>query len=290
MATPAQPQSADVLTGDTRAPIAQVPVLAGQGHALIHAAVLRHPAPQSAPTALADSVIPIRDSAGRVLDWRLAKIDEPQVRAEYARWHDGFVTEAVIGDVATVGGLLNWARGRVDLSELGILQLPHARVSPGHARRMAWQLQRAADECAKSHDVGLGVMAEGHSGLARGFYCPEDRLTLLSEGDSWVAASLAGLLLHAGQHQDRTHLVSGWHLSEGNVRIQTDEGEVDLGTSQAGKLLIQVALGLKEAIVHEVPLTKVFAGLFVTLADMALLASIGGGQLLIDRAGSLASS
>jgi hypothetical protein len=133
-------------------------------------------------------------------------------------------------------------------------------------------------------------MASGHSGLARGFYCPENRLTLLSEGDIWVAASLAGLLLRTGQHQERTYLVSGWHLSAGNVRVQTDEGEIDLGASQAGKLLVQVALGLQEATVHQVPLTKVFAGLFVTLADMALLASIGGGQLLIDRAGSVASA
>jgi hypothetical protein len=78
-------------------------------------------------------------------------------------------------------------------------------------------------------------------------------------------------------------------VREDGVTALTDEGEVDLWNSRAGKLLVKVAPGLSDAVVRQVPLTTVFAGMFVTLADMALLAALGNTQLLVDRAGSLAA-
>ena len=117
---------------DTSMP--QLPILAGDGPTLIHAAVPHHPTPQTAPANLEGMVLPVRDASGQVKDWRLASEEQDRVRAEFARWHDGFVTEAVIGDVATVRGLRGWARGRVNLSELGVLlvQQPRGRAL-GHA-------------------------------------------------------------------------------------------------------------------------------------------------------------
>lgn len=125
----------------------RLPILAGDGPTLIHAAVAHHPTPQEPPSNLQDVVVAIRDRQGNVRDWKLAGEIEPNARADFARWHDGFVTEAVVGDVVTARGLMSWARGRIDLSELGILQLPHARISSRHARRLAWQLQCAAEAC-----------------------------------------------------------------------------------------------------------------------------------------------
>src|ERR1700716_3101337 len=165
-----------------------LPTLAGEGPTLIHAAVTHHPLPQEAPSAFEGMVIPVRDRSGAVRDWKLASENPPDTRAAFARWHAGFVTEAVIGDVATARGLMTWARGRIDLSELGILQLPPARISARHARKLAWQLHMAAEEADKLHAFGIGVSASHNGGLARGFVANEGPLMLLAEGGAWVAA------------------------------------------------------------------------------------------------------
>jgi len=289
MHIPASARSAlhSVTDYDTSMP--QLPILAGDGPTLIHAAVAHDPTPQAPPASLEGMVVPVRDAAGTVRDWRMASEEQDRIREEFARWHDGFVTEAVIGDVATVRGLRGWGRGRINLSELGILQLPHSRVSPRHARKMAWQLHLAAEECAKVQAFGIGVSATDHSGLCRGFVCQEGPLMLLAEGGAWVAGSTAGLVVHVDEDLGTTLLVHGWRVHEGSVTAFTDQGEVDLWKSRAGKLLTRVAPGLPEAVVRQVPLTTVFAGMFVTLADMALLAALGNTQLLLDRAGSLAA-
>jgi hypothetical protein len=266
----------------------QLPMLAGDGPVLIHATVSHHPTPQSAPPNLESFVSPIRDADGSVKDWRLNDEGVAATRTEFSRWHDGFVSEAVVGDVATVRALRSWGRGRVELSELGILQLPHARVSSRHARKMAWQLHSAAEECAKANQLGLGVSSSEHAGLARGFVCQEGPLMLLTEGNAWVAATPAGLLVHTDENPDTTLLVHGWSALDGHVSVITDDGEVDLHKSRAGKLLTRVAPGLESAVVRQVPLTTIFAGLFVTLADMALMAALGNTALRIDRTNPLA--
>jgi hypothetical protein len=264
-------------------------MLAGDGPTLIHAAVAHDPAPQAAPASLEGMVVPVRDPNGVVRDWRLASEEQSRVREEFARWHEGFVTEAVVGDVSTVRCLRGWGRGRVNLSELGVLQLPHARISPRHARKLAWQLHVAAEECAKDQAYGVGVSAADRSGLVRGFVSQQGPLMLLAEGAAWIAASPNGLVVHTDAAPDQTLLVRGWLVRDGKVTALTDDGEIELGTSVAGKLLIKVAPGLSDAVVRQVPLTTVFAGMFVTLADMALLAALGNTQLLVDRAGSLAA-
>jgi len=265
----------------------QLPMLAGDGPTLIHASVSHSATPQTPPSNLAEQVVPVRNAAGEVADWRLTD-DQPALKSEFARWHDGFVTESVIGDVATVRALRSWGRGRVELSELGILQLPHARVSPRHARKMAWQLHIAAEKCAGDHN-GLGVSASEHSGLARGFLCQVGPVILLTDKNAWVAASSAGLLVHADEEPDTTFLVHGWSVSNGNVTATTDDGEVDLWNSRAAKLLTRVAPGLSTAVVRQVPLTTVFAGMFVTLADMALMAALENTALRIDRGSMVAA-
>jgi hypothetical protein len=288
MYIPASAKTAPPAVDEVGYSLPQLPILAGEGPTLIHAAVAHQAAPQEPPSNLEGVVVPVRDRQGIVRDWKLAGDIDPAARADFARWHEGFVTEAVVGDVATARGLMNWARGRIDLSELGILQLPHARIGSRHARRLAWQLQNAAEECSKMHASGVGVSTPQHPGLARGFVCAEGPLMLLADGPTWVAASQAGLVLHADE-LEATLLVHGWKVADANVTVFTDEGEVDLWGSRAGRLLVRVAPGLTDAVVREAPLTKVFAGLFVTLADMALLAALGNRQLLIDRAGHLAN-
>jgi hypothetical protein len=283
-----QPAGDELFAQDPGYSIDPYPILSGDGPKLIHAAVAHNPTPQSAPAGLADLVVPVRDAHGHVTDWKLAAGDEPRTKAEFSRWHDGFVTDAVICDVATARGLMNWARGRSDLSELGILRLPHARISVRHARKLAWQLHAVADLCGKVEATGIGISAREDTGLARGFVATEGPLLLLSDGGTWVAATGAGLLLHTGGPDHLNLHVIGWSVSEGNVTAHTeDRGEVELRSSSAAKMLSQVAPGLRTAVVRRVPLTTVYAGLFVTLADMALLASLGNTTLLIDRSGSL---
>ncbi|HEY2041776.1 MAG TPA: hypothetical protein VGH11_03795 [Jatrophihabitans sp.] len=283
-----QPAEGELFAQDPGYSIDPHPILSGDGPKLIHAAVAHNPTPQSAPAGLADLVVPVRDAHGYVTDWKLAAADEPRTKAEFSRWHDGFVTDAVICDVATARGLMNWARGRTDLSELGILRLPHARISVRHARKLAWQLHAAADLCGKVDATGIGICAREDAGLARGFVASEGPVMLLSDGGTWVAAGGAGLLLHTGGPEPMDLHVTGWSVTNGNVTAHTaDQGDVDLWTSPAAKMLTKVAPGLSTAVVRRVPLTTVYAGLFVTLADMALLASLGNTSLLIDRAGSL---
>jgi len=291
------------LDRDTSMP--QLPVLAGDGPMLIHATVAHDEVPQTAPANLESAVIAIRDADSTVKDWRLTGSQPEAVRREFDHWHASFVTEAVVGDVAAVRGLRTWARGRINLSELGALQLPHARISPRHARKLAWQLQVAADECRADHPRdaetaagGLGIAATGeagHNGLIRGFVARDELTLLLTDGQSWVASRSDGLVLSDPEligkpgftATDAMVLVHGWRVEQDRtVTVLGHEGaELNVGSGSAARLLKALAPGVDAVVVRPAPLTTVFAGLFVTLADLALLAAAGNRPLLVYRAG-----
>jgi hypothetical protein len=249
------------------------PLLAGDGRTMVHVTLARGDVPQTPPASLSDFGTAIRDDAGSVIDWDPTADATPTIRAQFSLWRQGLRTERVIGDLATVRNLLAWGRQRVNLSAAGVLQLPHARVSPQDAARMAWQLRRAGEVCDRLHARGLGLSAGPGSGLVRGFACSDGAVMVLVVGGDWVAASPAGLLLHTQGPPEETTLVHAWRVADGEVSATTEAGEIQLSRSRAGRLLTQVAPGMDEALIRSVPLRTVFSGLFIRLVDIASIAS-----------------
>src|SRR5882762_8212054 len=128
-----------------------VGVLAAGGSTMVHALVHHQPAPLAPPPALADVVDPVHDVDGRVRDWRmnLPKLlgqraeSVHDIRHEFVKWRSGFVTESLLGDVATVRAFLQWADPVTDISALRVLGLGAARIDQKTAPRVAWSSDRS---------------------------------------------------------------------------------------------------------------------------------------------------
>ena len=261
---------------------AEHPLLSADGLVMVHATLIHGVVPQQPPTRLAELLTPIRDDQGRVSDWRLPATVAGPARLDYLRWHESFRTERVVGDLATVRGLLGWSRGKVDLSEIGVLQLPSAQVSAQHAARMAWQLRRAADACDAMGATGIGLSARPDSVPARGFAVEDRPAMLLADGAAWIAVGAGGLLVHPADPALPTMTVTGWRASDGGVTAGTADGEVDLGDARVSRLLKRIVPGMQQVVVRAVPLRRLFSGLFVHLADIASMASTARSPLRIS--------
>lgn len=210
----------------------------------------------------------------------LGRADKPTAPSSSAL---PIASETIVSDLATVRNLHAWSRQRVNLSEIGVLQLPEARVTPQGSARIAWQLRRASEICYRQRASGLGLAARASSDLIRGFACSDGAVTLLVNHTGSVAASPIGLLLHIHGPPDTTLLVDGWRITNDGVVASTRDGELELPADRGGSLLAELAPSLHEAIVRPVALRTVFSGLFIGLVDLATLASESGRPMQIKH-------
>src|SRR5689334_9590291 len=92
-------------------------VLAGAGSAMVHALVYTGAVPHEPPAELADVAAAVVDDDGAVRDWKvdlttLLRDHDAHVHdlsRAFTEWRSSFVTESVIGDVATVRAFMLWA-------------------------------------------------------------------------------------------------------------------------------------------------------------------------------------
>lgn len=263
-------------------------VLAAGGSTMVHALVHHQPAPPAPPPVLADVVDPVHDADGRVRDWRmnLPKLlgqraeSVHDIRHEFVKWRSGFVTESLLGDVATVRAFLQWADHVTDISALRVLGLGAARIDQKTAPRVAWQAHEAAGACRARAESGLGVMSPKRTGVVRGFVVSDGPVLALADARASVTATAAGFELREGDAEPL--LVHGWVVEPDGVTVITDDGPVSLGNSLGGRLLAQVAPGVSQASAAPVPLTSIFSGLLVHLPEMALLAARDRTSLVIS--------
>lgn len=254
---------------------------------MVHAVVNHQPAPHSPPPGLADIVDPVPDPNGGVRDWRmnLAKLlgqraeSVHDIRHEFVKWRSGFVTERLLGDVATVRSFLQWGEHVADISALRVLGLGHARIDQKAAPRVAWQAREAAGACRTRKELGIGVMSPKRTGVVRGFMVSGGPVLVLGDGHASVTATAAGFELRDGATE---LLVHGWVVEPDGVTVIGDDRQVALGNSLVGRLLAQVAPGVSQASTAPVPLTSIFSGLLVHLPEMALLAARDRTSLVIS--------
>jgi hypothetical protein len=266
-------------------------VLAGGGSAMVHALVQHRPAPSAPPPALASIVDPVQDADGTVRDWRmnlprlLSQRAESvhDLRHEFVKWRSAFVTESLIGDMATVRAFLQWADHVTDVSALKVIGLGHARIDQKVAPRVAWQAHEAAVACRARGELGLGVMSPMRTGVVRGFVVSDGPVLVLADAHASVTATAAGFEVRDGDAEPLS--ANGWVVEPDGVTVINDDGQVALRNSLGGRLLAQVAPGVSKAAAAPVPHTSIFSGLLMNLPEMALLAARGRTSLLISTGG-----
>jgi hypothetical protein len=193
------------------------------------------------------------------------------------------VDSAMIGELASVRGLMRCGRGQIELSELGVLQLPMAHISPRHARRLSWQLLQARYWMEGGSAAGIGIAAPGQPGLVRGFAAARQPLILTDVDGSWISAERDGLLVCAGGPRRELRLVAGWQVSGDGVIAESQDGAWDLRGQPVGALLVRIAPGQPAVETRQVALTTIFAGLLSTLAELSATAASRDVRLLIER-------
>jgi hypothetical protein len=253
-------------------------VLADGGTALVRLFVFTRPVPQQAPPQLASLLEAERRHDGSVVDWHL-RAEVSLADLERLRvWRSGYVTERLIGDVATVRAFIDWADRHCDVSALHGLRLAEAHFSPHSVMRVARQASEAADVCRRLGESGLGLLGGERLGLVRGFVTSGGPVNVLTDRHASVTASADGLTVYdsvAGKFN-----VTGWREDERGVVATTPEGEVTLGNGHAARLLQKMAPGYESVTVHPVLLTRIFAELIGFLPEMAREAANSHTELL----------
>jgi len=254
-------------------------VLADGGTALVRLFVFTRPVPQQAPPQWASLLEAERRHDGTVVDWHFSAEASPADRERLRAWRGGYVTERLIGDVATVRAFIDWADQRCDVSALHGLRLAEAHFSPHSVMRVARQASEAADLCRRLGENGLGLLGGERLGLVRGFVTSGGPVNVLTDRHASVIASADGLTVY-DDHIAGKFNVTGWREDERGVVATTAEGEVALGTGHAAHLLQKMAPGYESVTVHPVPLTRIFAELIGFLPEMAREAANSHTELL----------
>jgi hypothetical protein len=269
-------------------------VLASGGSAMVRALVYFHAVPENVPEALTDVVEPVHDTDGTLRDWRLhlpsllrregGATELHGLRRLFVEWRSGYVSDSLLGDVATVRAFVRWGDRLLDVSALHVLNLPECRVDAKAAPRVAFQARAAAKIARSSHEQCLGITSPQRTGIVRGFVLADTPLVVLETDRARICATRQGLKLFEMRHgepEGEEITVRGWVVGTDGVRAYTDSGEVALGTSVRGRLLAHVAPGVDQASVSMVPLTTLFSGLFVSLPEMAMLTVRNGTSMII---------
>jgi hypothetical protein len=253
-------------------------VLADGGTALVRLFVFTRPVPQQAPPQLASLLEPERRRDGTVVDWHFSADATPADRERLRAWRSSYVTERLIGDVATVRAFIDWADRHCDVSALHGLRLAEAHFSPHSVMRVARQASEAADLCRRLGENGLGLLGGERLGLIRGFVTSLGPVNVLTDRHASVIAGVDSLTVYdniAGKFN-----VSGWREDERGLVATTPDGEVALGNGHAAHLLQKMAPGYESVTVHPVPLTRIFAELIGFLPEMAQEAANSHTELL----------
>jgi len=253
-------------------------VLADGGTAVVRLFVFTGPVPQQAPPQFASLLEPERRNDGTVVDWHFSADATSADRERLRAWRSGYVTERLIGDVATVRAFVDWADRHCDVSALHGLRLAEAHFSPHSVMRVARQATEAADLCRRLGENGLGLLGGERLGLIRGFVTSGGPVNVLTDRHASVTASVDGLTVD-DQVFGKLN-VTGWREDERGVVATTSEGEVVLGTGYAARLLQKMAPGYESVSVHPVPLTRIFAELIGFLPEMAREAAYSHTELL----------
>ena len=156
-------------------------------------------------------------------------IDSIQSDLERLRvWRGSYVTERLIGGVATVRAFIDWADRHCDVSALHGLRLAEAHFSPHSVMRVARQASEAADLCRRLGESGLGLLGGERLGLVRGF--------VTSGGPGPSQRLVEGSGSRHVRHTERDQAHSLLHTPNGfrSVVYQASPGRQSIDATTAG--------------------------------------------------------
>lgn len=270
-------------------------VLAGRGEAMVRLYVYPRPLPHVVPEAWRDLAQPVLDRAGNLVDWRFSYPygdlpDDTRVedlRYRFRRWRSGFVIDRVAGDAATVTAFVACAEHHSDVGLLHVLRLDEGRIRTHDLSRAAWQAGRAVAAMSASGEIGLGVFAADRGRLVRGFATGRSAVTIVADDATALTATTDSVVVDQ-RPADSTHggrtVLRGWRHADGETLVLTDGGWVPLLDPHAAGMLAAVAPGVAHVRTAPVALSRMFAGLVVSVADMAGVAAAANAEL-ISRTG-----
>jgi hypothetical protein len=254
-------------------------LLAAGGTANLHAIVHCGPVPRSAPPAFADVSEPIRGEDGETKDWRLTTAASTDQRIAFAQWRSNFITERILGDVASVRSFIRWADHHLDISAIHVLTLGACQLEPSSLARAEFQARRAEELLRQRGETGLGITSPQRHGLLRGFALDDQPVLLLAGGGASISAVRDGIEV---RQDGRTAVITQWHVQDGQVTARTADGqEVSYGGSAAARLLCRLAPVVEDAQATTVPLATIYAGLLLHLRDLCHVAGTDQVPLMV---------
>jgi hypothetical protein len=254
--------------------------------------------------ALRGSLVPVRDEAGRLVDWTLvaSALDDPEAMSTYWGWRRRWRTSWPIGSVANLAALVRTA------TDIGHRLGPHLAplldaLASVEADDVCWPLDDA-DALLVELDAlrlalvdtveagpGTGIVDETPgpgrvTGLARTWVADEDEQVLSATGSTAVVVRpWDGLVvLHGGPHYRAFPGVVHVDLLDDPAVVTNDLGErLELTSDEARPLAWLVPRALRWH-VRPTPLVTVWTSLLVGLPDAVRAACAVGSELRFTTA------
>jgi hypothetical protein len=265
--------------------------LSGDGTDVMRATVYLAPIPARPPAYIADALTPVHDQAGHLRDWRLSP--DPHVAmpsaadiGNYLHWRSHFVSDHFLGERAFVRAFAEHAARHDQTSTLAALTNHRTCFDAAAMMKLAYDADRMRQALeSEEHDDGLGIYTSGATAPARGLLIADEPVTVLGLGDTRVTASRRGLTLEQRSEQewDPTQ-VTGWRVESDDVEASTPSGSVDLGRSDAARLLLMIGRQSDVVEVRPTPAHTLLAPLFRAIHETSRQASECRSQVEI-RAG-----
>jgi hypothetical protein len=273
----------------------QTGVMATPGTGTVWLTTFHAPVPRKPPVQLEDDVRPVHDRSGRLLDWvfQLGVLGEEGIANRHAavqKWRSTWADERAIGDAATVVQFVDWAEHHVDATALSRLCQTVGHFEPEELPKLHWEVQRATQVCRATDENGIGLMYDGHR-LARGFLAGPSPLTLLSGhgiclevvGEQLVLTVDRSTATQLLDSRTREFVVVSWQQTPSGTNAMTNHGPIELRHGHASEFLQALAPGAPTVAVQTIRLSRMFAYLMVSVADIARLADHGRQPLLVYR-------
>jgi hypothetical protein len=175
-----------------------------------------------------------------------------------------------VGEVALVSAFVAWAGRHGIYGELPRLCEPDVRLDYGPTLQLGRNVQQLRMLPVQSDEVGLALMLPAHPTPMRGLIAFRPSVVLASPAGS-LTITPDDLVLSSVHDRIRgevsTWRVAGWRGNPKAMRLQTDEGEVELTSPRLCDLLAHAGRGAEHVIVQRLPLRTIFMPLLVFLSD-----------------------
>jgi hypothetical protein len=246
-------------------------------------------APSEVPVELRSMTRPIRDAAGRLVDWALTRRagSAPPAVPQFETFREAFAVDIPVGERAFLTTLISQADPIGDGTDaLRRLLLPTASFDAATAGLLPGLLDDLQHRCTSRSAAGWGVVRTSDTQLVRRLIPTDPPTTLLATPTAALAIGQDGLHLLL-----RHRTVKAWHQTPEGMMLVTPTAIVRIGrASLSAALLRTLARGADDAAVRPVPLAALAMPMMRALRAAADLAVRTGGAIELRSPGWKAQS